>query len=279
MTEGIQAFGATGKAKPKSTGTSRSTGPTVTVQRPDINVVRFLMAAVRAGDGVAEYPVLAENAVHVSDLLEAAEDESVVELLEGLDQAEIETVSLEDFFGVDLSGKGIEYVGTPPLLNEGDEGEFSELSQDVKDLYQDEDIYSYGEEENGLKKYILDPEWLEAEREGLLDDTVINHVNYALNGYYYPEIRQEIGGEEPARFKVQIGRNHNHTDEDGNVDEFSKRRHVAFTFETSATTDKRIISAAKNVGTIDQEAVQAYEAGEVDLDDIAEIILENRDEE
>lgn len=277
MTDDISAFGATGKAKARTGGGGGSSTPSVTVERPPESVLEFLMAAVRAGDGVAEYPVLASNAAQVADLIEATDNEDVIRLLDSLEGDGVETVSLEDFFGADLEGEGVEFVGTPPLLNEKDRGEFSDLDDEIQDRYQDEDIYSYGDPDNGLKAYIVEPEWLDIVREDRIDDAIINNVNYALNGHWYPEVREATEGDEPTRFKVQIGRNHNHTDEDGNVDEMAKRRHVAFTFEQSETTDQRVLSAAHNVGNISEEDVEAYQDGELDLDDIADLIRENRD--
>lgn len=273
-------FGSTGKAREKtSSGTSQSSGTTITVEKPPWEVVNFLLNAVDFGNGVAEFPVWASNATDFETLIEGVEDDEVVSILEEVAEY-AETASLEDLFSVELEDEGIEFIGTEPLLNETERGEFSDLSDEIKERYNEDDKYVYGDEDNGLKAYIVKPDWLEVVREGRIDDTVINHVNYVINGYWYPEIQDFVDAEDVTRLKAQVGRNHNHQDEDGNTDEFSKRRHVAFSFEQTATTSDRIVSSAgpKNgVGTISEETVERYQEGEADLEDIAAEIEESRE--
>lgn len=277
MADNANPFGATGKARPKSAGTGGSTGPSITLGQPSLSVVRFLDAAIHFGGGLAEFPVWSSNAQRVDDLAEATEDEEVLELLQGLQEDGIEVVSFEDFFSVDLEGEGVEFVGTPPLLKEKGDGEYSELDEETKGLYTDDDIYVYGEEENGLKAYILEPDWLDSHREGKIDGNVINMANYVLNGFYYDVIQNLSGQDTPSRMKVSIGRSYNHRDEEGDVDEFAKRRHVSFTYETSESTDQRIISAAKFVGALSEDDIEGLESGELDLDDVADRVAEHRD--
>lgn len=273
------AYGATGIAPEETTGgRGGRSGPTIQVDPPQPEVVSFLLNAVQAGNGVAEFAVWASNAPKFSDLAEAAENEEVISVLEDVSEF-AETASLEDLLGVGLEAEGIEFIGTEPLLNEGDKGQFSDLDAEIKERYNDDDIYSYGDEENGLKKYIVKPDWLDIVREDRIDDTVINHSNIVLNGHYYPEIREFVNSDEATRLKASVGRNHNHQDNDGNVDHFSKRRHVAFSFESSGSTADRIVSAAgptNGVGHLDEEDVERYQNGDIDLDDVADLIEENR---
>jgi len=277
MTNGIEAFGATGKARTQTSGSGRSSGPDVSDYIPSENVVKFLTAAVKAGNGVAEFQVLGSNAARVSDLIEGTDNDAVRDILEGLQDDGVETVSLEGLFDVELEANGYEFIGTPPLLNETDREEFSQLDDETKAMYNDDDIYPYGDEDNGLKAYITKPEWLEVEAEGRINEPIINIVNMAMNGYYLPEIMAEFNGDEPVRLKASIGRNHNNKDENGNVDELSKRRHVAFSVERTSKTLDRIVSAAKNVGTIGDDDVENLKDGKITLEDIRDKVEANRE--
>ena len=275
---GVNPFGASGGARTDKSGSgSGSSTPTISLDKPDVSVARYIIAAIRGNGGLAEFPVFREDAVSFAELLEAEIPDDVRDMIEDLPDS-VETASFEDFFGVDLSDNGVKYVGTPPLLNEGDKSEYSDLSDEEKEAYTDADIYTYGDESNGLKKYVVKPDWVEIDRSGELDDDVIYEASTIMNGYFYPEFVDMIEDVDGARISVGQGRGHNHKDEDGNTDEFSKRRHVAFAVENGKASLDKVLSALHNVGFVKDEEYDNYPDEDLTTERLVEIAEDSRDE-
>jgi hypothetical protein len=270
------AFGATGQAKQRTastTGTRETRDTRVSV--PDESVVEYILAAVGAGDGLAEFPLHREDAVSVEELAEDTENETVTELLEALPE-DVETLSFEDFFGLDLEEDGYEYVGTEPKLNESDNDEWSDLPEEEKEKYEDEDVYKYGDPENDLKAYMPEPDWVGIVRDNKIDGESIYEASTAINGMFYPEAYSHLNDDQRegmARIGVGVGKSYN------NADEFEKRKHVSFTFQEGKSTQSRVLKAIRNMqpcGDYTNELVELYESGELDNDEFVQELTDNR---
>lgn len=272
------APGTTGGSRTEdSTPSGDSTSPSVSVEKPTTSAVEYIIEAVEANGGVAEIPVFDSDAESVGELAEADLDDPWDSILSGMANS-VDSISLESIFGVDLSGQEVEYVGTPPLLNEKNKSEFSDLDEETQDRYPDDEKYSYGDPENGLKSYITAPDWLDVETEGRIKKSVVSDATEVLNAYHYPEIYDRFHNGSDVRLVVGVGRKSNHVDENGDVDEFSKRRHVSFSTERGSSSLKRVVNQAERQGMIDEDDKEAWQDGELDGEDIAELIRQNREE-
>ena len=275
---GQNALGGFGGKEQKSGSSGGSSGPSISLETPHEAVVDFILYGVEAGNGFYEWHVFDEDATEVSAILEGEVPDDLRDILERFPE-DVTHLSFESFFQVDLAGEGIEYVGTVPLLNEGDKDEWSELDDDVKEQYSDELIYKYGEEENGLKSYIPKPDWIDVVENDKVDDSVIYEASTILNGLFYPAIWNELYTGEPVKLGVGIGRNQKHEDEDGEVDEFEKRRAVAFAKQTGKSSGSSVVTAMENMGTIDEQTATAFEDGEMTLAQVVNGISSDDDEE
>jgi len=275
---GQNPFGASGGAKQKSSSSSSSSGPSISLATPPREVAKFIVMGVDNLGGLAEWPVFDEDAQEVATMLEADLPEDVRELLEAFPE-DTTHLSFESFFQVDLAGEGVEYVGTPPLLNEGDKDEWSDLPEDVKDKYEDGDIYKYGDPDNDLKSYIPKPGWVELVREDKVEDSIIYEASTILNGVYAPLIRDYLYTGEPVKLGVGIGRDHNHQGDDGEADEFGKRQNVAFAKQTGKSSAGSVVTAMENMGTISEDTASDFEDGALDFLEVVNSANSDEDDE
>jgi len=272
---GTNAFGATGESKQRTTGGSggRETRDT-RVSVPDESTVEYILAAVEAGQGLAEFPLHREEAVSVEELAEETENETAEELLEDLPES-VETLSFEDFFGLDLEEDGYEYIGTEPKLNEADKGEWSDLSEEEKEKYQDEDIYKHGDPDKGKKSYMTAPDWVEIVRDNRIDGESVYEASTILNGHFYPLVYSHLSEGEKgglARLAVGVGKSYN------NDDEFGKRKNVSFSIQEGKSTKERVLKAIRNAqpcGDYTNELVETYLGGEFDNDQFVQELEDN----
>lgn len=267
-------LGETGDGEESSTGggggiSERSSRVSV----PPVEVVEFIHFAVQELDGLAEYPVLAEDGSNPEELLNQDIPERYVNALEPLVDV-VDTLSFEDFFGVDLSEDDYLYLGTAPRLNQGERGEYEELDDDEQEVYTDGDIYVHGDEENGFKKHIVAPEFIEDWREDKFDTDSITDANKVLSAFFLPETAEHLSEEQLqylSRLFVSIGKSRN------NDTELERHQNVSFYIQDGSSTDERTLRAMREWGLIDEEAAEEFMEGELAARELIEMVEEERD--
>lgn len=272
----VSDFGGNGESKQRTTaGSDGREGRDSNVSVPDQSVVEWILEAVQAGDGLVEFPLHREDAVNVSELAEDTENDRVQELLDELPDS-VETLSFEDFFGLDLEADGYEYIGTEPKLNETDKNEFTNLSDEKKEVYQDEDIYKHGKPDKGKKAYMTAPDWVEIVRNNDIDGESVYRASTVLNGHFYPLIYEYLSEDEKAglaRLSVGVGKSYN------NEDEFAKRKSVSFSIQEGKSTAKRVFNALEQEVGLDSEVRGDWNDGQIDSDDVVDVVKETTSEE
>ena len=259
-------IGTTGGAKDKSSsGSSSSSGPSLSLEKPPRAVAEFIVYVMRQeNQPITEFPAFDEDAKEVAPLREADLGDELNDIVSRIPES-VEYQSFESFFSANFDEAEVDYVGTPVLLNEREKGEWSDLPDEVKEQYEDGDLYKYGDPDNDMKKYVPAPDWVEVVREGRIEDSLIYEAATQLNGHYFKMLWDAFYNGEPIKWSVGIGKNHNHQTEDGEPDEKAKRKNVSFAAGGGASAFDSAVTAMGNVGTLDEDVVDDFEDGAIDM--------------
>lgn len=260
----------------KSTGSGGSrSGPSIDMSVPNNQVIDSIIRIMSVSNGVMEVPLRNDNAWTVEESLESVENEDVIRALEDMSE-DVTYLSAEDIMSIDFDGSEIEYVGTPTLIKinhvsevedlVGTEEEVADgehdavLTEEDFERYQNDDLFSHGNKENGLKKYIPHPDMLEILHEGNYKKNLISDMNQLLTSQTSQYVNETHGGEEPVRLVVKKGRPYNSETEQ------ERLTNVAFTLEEGGAVAKRIVNSLN----LSDETVDAWDNGELTLEDVWE---------
>lgn len=242
--------------------------------------VDYLLESIRANNGVAEIPVRGSDGASVGEL--AAEDYG--EPWNGIFERLVEdcdTISFEDFFGADLEENGIEYLGTPPLIQTRDRGDGKDDIESPKGLveeidgfeqadleaYSSDSLYPHGDPSKGLKKYVPHPDWAEDVDNGKFASNLQNKANQSTTARWFGYVDGVVDSPsgERTRLVARKGRRQNNETEEGRLSS------VAFMLETTESVPDRVVSAFFHEGKIDQETREKYDSGQLDLAEVLDI--------
>lgn len=250
------------KKSSSSTGSSRST-PRFGV--PNGHVVDLIVGAVSFDEGQADgeyhwFPFRRDSpdALPVSELPEPFAEE-----LDGV----IEDTSFESFFGIELA-EAVKYINEPVVSR--DEVEADENYDE--DLYDDRQMYSHGNPDNGPKDYIPPVEWAESvDSDEVAPSGLTYHATKTLNAWYFPEIWQAFG--EGTKLKMGARRD---KDYETLMDKWDD---VAFMVEDTDNSRETVFDWAVEEGSVDRDEISQLNNGDITLGDLQEIVKERREAE
>lgn len=204
--------GATGSESSSSGDTTQTTS--AKWGTPPKAVIEYFLTAFEESSYV-EIPLKAEEGQDVEAIAESGLDAPWGEVFDSLHDAGVETISVEDFFGVELDA---EYFSRPALLTTGTgkSGEFDSTFEEVYgceslDQFLDKFEEHYGDgwlrkSDGGVKAKIPHPEFAEEVSKSDMIGGVTGNIRGVVNANYWPAVFDRL--EDDARVKVGKARTH-----------------------------------------------------------------------
>ena len=213
----------TGESETTTSDTSTSSTPDVV--EPVEGAVELILDALESKGKLVEFSAFAEDAPDVAE--QYREYYGIPD--------DVETLSVEELFGLDLDGYDL--VGTKPLTLEDNLSD-----EQLEMLTEDEHLKQNGDP----KKYVVKPEYAEQLRGLKSNDGITQTVFRAINGRYGDLIDEKFG--EGKAVKVGKGKSRLHDDDDVEAMKF-----LHFTVTDNDGDISRRFEAAVDADELEQE--------------------------
>lgn len=181
-------------------------------------------------------------------------DDRVSDVVAALKEADVETLSVEDFFDFSLEKDGYEFIGQQPT-------EYLEnLTDKQKELYSEEELHQYGDTEKPLRNQVTHPEYLEEWRDGQFDSSSHSDMTGLLNAYYWPEVYAAFKNRanNPPRVKVGIDTKGNTQSEYPDAFEAVRRKRSRFRITTTDKAFPRVLKSMVSHGTLSSSTKEQF---------------------
>lgn len=272
-----------GNEQKTSSGSRSGNTQQLTYEVPSDSALTYLESSITALNGINEIPLTNQNADKIADIPTDDLTEEWKEIISDLSE-DYEYISVEDFFGADFEEKGVKFAGTPKLiqvwerpenLEDGEEMPNDEKPtweevvsdnnlEDVADSYPDSEKYPYGDKSNGVKKYIVHPDMIQAKVNDEIKKNIISDINKVLVTEGWDFLNADSSEGEYRRFKAMKGRKANHDSEK------ERLANVAFTIDDNSKVALRRANALKSLNRLDDETAKKLKSGDMTPEEVFE---------